>query len=866
MSNQAPPKWAERFLKWYCNPVYLEEIEGDIYELFDRRIETEQPKTAKIKFIWDVIRFFRWANIKRSNSKFYTMNQLVLLSNYMKLGFRSIQKNLVSSAINILGLALAIGIAITTFIFVDMQFSMDQFHSKKDRIYQITNFVEQDNEEASLWSDSPITLGPALKKDHSVVEDFARMEFETANVRYGDNVFEEFLAFVDPQFLEIFDFPMLYGNDQVLKDKTQVLISRDMAIKYFDDEDPIGKELSFKFPTGEIKRFTVASVLAKYPYNSGMRFDFLLPIANFYDLHQDRHYGWEYLTDATFVLLQPGHGIHEIVDSFDGYREIQLSSNPEWKVRKFEAMPFTEISLRGWEIVGSVSGGSHPAGRVALIVIAGLLLSMACFNFMNISIAASTKRLKEIALRKAMGGVRKQIIHQFLVENILQCFFALVFGTLLAYFFLVPGFDSLIPPLDIQFRTGSPWSMVIFFTSLLLAIAFLSGGYPAFYISKFQPIAIFRGNEKFGASNLFSKILLGFQLFLAFQTIVGSFLFLDQSMYNSEKDWGYDPSNTFSVKVMNTEQAEKLNNQIRDHADVLSTTFASGQLGRSMPSRSFEYLDKQFTLRALDVSENYFETMGMRLVAGRFLTASTFDQENALVVNETFVERMEWSDPINETVVFDSVKYTVVGVVQDFHYYNFFVTIDPVIFKGIGNAQAQYLAVRTKENKQALVDDYTKQQWLTVSPYDAYDRVFQEDVFDGFFQENQANIAIIAAITICAIMLACLGLYGLLAFNIQKKLKEFSVRKVLGATPKAIATIASKQYSWIVLIAFALGAPLGVMGMQQLINSVFPHAKGITAFPFVVSFVLIVGTLTLTVAGQVLKAIKVNPASNLRAE
>ena len=865
MTEVTPPRWAERFLRWYCNPKFLEEIEGDIYELFDRRVLDGQATKARRKFIWDVFRFFRWSNIKRSNSKFIKMNQLVLFSNYLKLGLRNIRRNMVTSSINIFGLAISIGISITTMIFVDLQYNMDQIHSKGDRIYQITNHVHQE-EDTELWSDSPISLAPALAQDLPEIEDYCRIEFGDANVRYGSNVFEEDLSFVDPSFMQIFDYPLLDGDRNTLAEKSNVIVSRDMAIKYFKDENPVGKELAFKFPNGIIKRFQVGAVLAKYPYNTLMKYDFLLPIDNFYDLNPERVYGWDYMTDATIVLMREGRTLSPVPSGFEKYKELQLGSDPEWKIASFEAIPWKDVSLRGYEVRGSVTGGSHPAGRIALIVISSLLLGMACFNFMNIAIAASTKRLKEIALRKAMGGIRKQIVNQFLVENILTCFFALLVGTILAYFLFVPGFDMLIPPLDIQFRTGDPITMVIFYLALLIIIGLLSGAYPAFYISKFQPVAIFRGSQKLGANNIFSKVLLGFQMLLAFITIVGSLLFLNEGLYNEERDWGYNYDNSFSVLVPDSDKLEQLKSIVERHSDVVSVSTSNGQIGVYMPTQNYEHLENQFRMRSIRVSENYFETAGLRVKSGRTLNGSAFDQKNAVVINETFADQMGWSDPINERIVHDSIQYTVVGLLEDFHYYDFYNPIEPVAFMGLDERSPEFIIVKTKPGAMYDVDEFMKAEWLKIAPYEAYERQFQEDVFKKYFQDNKANIAIVAVITICAVILACLGLYGLLSFNIQKKLKEFSIRKVLGASPKHIMTIASKQYSWTVLVAFVVGAPLGVFLMSQLIYSIFPDPLGLTPFPFVASFLLIVGTLSLTVAGQVIKAIRVNPSTNLRNE
>ena len=863
--KEQPPRWAERFLTWFCNPVFLEEIEGDIYELFEKRMDMEGPRRARLRFVWDVFRFFRWSNIKRSNSKYFTMYQVVLFKNYVKLGFRNITRNLVSSSINIFGLAIAIAMAITTFVFVDMQLNMDQFHTQADRIFQLTNYVEQEGGQ-ELWGDSPLLIGPALQADHPEIEAFARMEYSGAHIRYGDDVFEETLVFVDPTFMEMFDYPILYGNKKVLYDKNAIVISREMAIKYFSDEDPIGKEMTFKFPSGAIKRFTVGTVLDKWPYNTHMKESFYVPIANFFDLHEGRVFDWDYFTDATFVLLKKPEDISTLTNAFNRYVELQIASNPEWRMIRIEPIPLTELSLEAYRIVSAVNGGSHPAGRIALIIVACLLLGMACFNFMNISVAAAVKRLKEIAMRKVMGGLRKQIVYQFMVENFLQCLFALIAGTAIAYFFLVPGFDAAVLPMEIRFRAYAASDMVLFFLLLLLITTFVSGAYPAFYISKFQPVSIFKGSQKLGSRNLFSKILLGVQLFLAFQTIVGCFLYLDQAFYNASKDWGYDPSGTFSVRVDGQAQYEQLRNIVSEHPDVISFAASTGQMGRGIPTMSFEDLNKQFRVRVLNTSDEFFETMNLRLLEGRFLTQTESDQNAGAVINERFVRKMNWEDPINQKFTFDSVDYTVVGVVEDFYYTHFYADIDPVMIRGMGNATPSYFTVKTAPENAMKVDQFAKQAWQEVSPYDAYDREFQEDVFDWFFIENDANIKIVSVITLCAVILACLGLYGLLAYNIQKNLKEFSIRKVLGASSIGIAKIASKQYAPVVIIAFILGAPLGVWGMNMMITSLFPDPKGITPTPFVISILLILATLLLTIAGQILKAINVNPATILKAE
>lgn len=864
MKEVNPPKWAERFLRWYCNPDFLEEIQGDIWELFDRRLEEGSPGFARRKFLWDVVRFFRWSNLKRSNSK-YKMNRFVLFNNYLKLGFRNISKNLLISSINIFGLSLAIGVAITTYIFLDLQLNMDSFHLKKDRIYQVLNHVNDENG-LSLWSDSPLLLGPSLEADISSVESTARVEFAYADIRYKDQVFSEFMAFVDPAFFQIFDFELRYGDKKALANKEQLVISSEIAKKYFGDSNPIGKEVSIKFNSTVSKRFVIGAVLEKYSHRASFGWGVYIPFENFVDLKLIDNYDWSYMTDATFVLMKEREAVSALSNKYEEYVAIQNGSNPEWDVKGFEPLDLNSLSENSYRILGSVSNGGHPAGRLALGVIAALLLAMACFNFMNISVASASRRLKEIALRKVMGGVRKQIINQFLVENILQCVMALVLGTITSYFFFVPGFNAMVQGIEIPFSFSEVQPTVIFFVSLLIVVGFSSGAYPAFYISKFQPISIIRGNQKFGSKNLFSKILLGIQFFMAFVTIVGCFVFTDQGIYLGQRGWGYEPNGIMAVPVENTSQFEKLRNGIQDHPKIQSIAGSFGHIADYDNRVNLDILGDQTRAVTYSVSGDYFETLNLKLKEGRWLTDRPQDQQSSVVVNERFVDAMDWDEPIGRTFTYDSVRRTVVGVVTNFHYASFYADILPVFFQGIGEGTTSYLSLKTSPENEIEVDAFVQSVWKDIAPDDPYLRTFQSDAFDDFYAENDSNVSLMLVISTFAIILACLGLYGLISFNIQMKLKEFSVRKVLGAKASTIVKVASRQYTWIISIAFILGAPLGYFLINMLVGQIFVEPKETSIYTFVIAIVAVFLTVTITVSGQVIRAIKVNPAEILRNE
>ena len=856
-----PPKWADRFLAWYCDPDLLEEIQGDAQELFYRRVDEEGIKRARRKYVWDVIRFFKLSNLRSNKLK---INSLIMFNSYLKIGFRNLSKNWGISMINIFGLALAIGCAITTFIFVDMMLHMDQFHTKKDRIFHLINHVEHESG-TELWGANPILIAEDLKANSAAVSNTMRMEYVRGNVRFGDKVFSERISYTDPSYLDLFDFKLTQGRRDVLNDKQNILISEDYAIKYFGDEDPLGKTLSVKLAGDQMQSFIVAGVLEKYPSNASFTFNLVVPISNWFDIKGNEKPGWNFLTNAIFIELAPGHHPSELDDLLVNYaqRHNEVSSN--WTIAKFEMVPLDQMSLRDFEIKSSVSSGGHPAGRMALTVIALMLLVLACFNYMNIAIASAAKRLKEIAMRKVMGSNRTHIIYQFLTENFILCLMALVLGVMLSYFFFLPGFNTLFP-VSIPFSFSSFQTAVVFFGGLLLVIGFASGSYPAFYISKFQPVAILKGNQKLGGKNWFSKILLTMQLVLAFMMVVGCLVFTDNARHLNEKDWGYKANGVFSIQVNNNSHLQSLRQTAASNPDINGYSASKGHLGRMDWLTHVNVLDAKLKTLHYEVKPNYLETMNLRLVEGKLFDEGATYPSNFAVINQKFAEKLNWEEPIDKKFTYDSTDYFVIGVVENFYTDNFHDEVSPVFFN-IGNEdEFNYFIVKTSEENLFDVDDQMHASWFEFAPNDPYSREFQRFTFDDFYRENKGNVTLIGTISAFAMILACLGLFGLLSFNLQRRMKEFGIRKVLGAGRLSIIKQANKEYIWIMLVAFIIGAPAGTILINQLLKVIYPDSNIFGVAPFVFSVVLIVVTVSVTITGQLLHATRVNPTEVLRSE
>ncbi len=863
----SPPKWADRFLAWYCNPDLLEEVQGDAHELFYRRVKNEGAHAAKRKFVWDVLRFFRWSNIKRT-TKTHSSNSFTMFKSYLKLGFRNAVRNGLTSSINLIGLSIALGVAITIYTFVNYQYNMDSFHENKDRIYQITNIVKQNegHDMGSNWGDSPMLLGPTLLEDNPAIESFTRIEYGSGSFRYNEIVFNESIWFVDPDYMTMFDFEVLYGNPLALENKNEIIITKAMSDKFFGNRNPIGEIFSIKF-TNEVKEeFVVGAVLQTLPGNSGIRFDNLISLEAFHDLKLKDANDWEYFTDATFIMLKEGHNVSEVAGHMDKYKTIQSKANIDWPIQDFKFYSLNGLSGKSFEIDSEVSQGAHPAGLITLAVISLLLLLLACFNYMNVAVATVTTRLKEIGIRKVVGGRKKEIIMQFLTENLVLCGAAVLLGTILAYLFLMPGLNSLFP-ISVSFSSASASSLLIFFVSILIFVGLISGVYPALYIASFQPVQILRGKEKFGSKSLFSRILLTAQFMLAFITIIGSFVFIANSINLRNKDWGYAHNQNIAVPVINDTNYKGMRDFVSQDKNILSYAGSKTHIGDWTYRATISYHENKKQVVIYEVGFNYLETMNLRLSEGRFFDESIqSDKEESAVVNSIFVEEMGWENPIGQSFEYDSVKRFVVGVVENFHYDDFYSSVDPVMFLITPEENYKYIVMKAQVGSLVQIGEKLKEVWRQVAPDDPYAGYYQDSVFEGFHNDNNSNIKLLGFISAVAVLLACIGLFGLVSYNITRRMKEFSVRKVFGASIANIFKLMNRDYIWILLIAFTIGAPGGFFLVNSLIQNIYPDPTPATPTPFVIGMIIMMITVAITVTSQISRITKNNPADVLRNE
>lgn len=866
MSRIHPPKWADRFLEWYCHPDVLEEIQGDIHEIFYRKSD-KNHRIARFQFVWNVIRFFRLKNIKKRKRNYSSSTlSTAMIKSYFLSGFRNITKNLVPSSINIIGLSIALACGVTIFLLIDSYYNRDTFHEKGDRLYLLMNKMKS-ADEVENWARSPYLLGPSIKEGHSAIESVVRIQRDRLSIKHGEAVFTELVWFVDPDFFNAFSYKLLHGPTSAISERNNIILTEDMAIKYFGRTDVVNEELSVKFRNEEKKTFRIGAVLKRIPNKSSMNISFLIPMQNWEDLVDPApDIQWRTWASSTFVLFKEGHNPGELDKLVNQYKKIQNEANDKFQVQAVEWIPINKVGERSYDIMYSLSWSNIPAAMIAHGVIAMFLVLLACLNYMNVAIASVSTRLKEIGIRKVIGGGKKEIIHQFLLENLIFCALALIVGTGISYTLLLPGFNTLYP-IHVPFEFSSNGMMFGFFGGVLLFVAIVSGAYPALYVSSFSPVKILKGKEKFGSKSLLSKILLSVQFALSFTTVVSCLVFINSSQHFEQKDWGYGHSQHVFTAVRNPEQYHALKDLVSQNKKVLSFAGAESHFGYAEHTTTVNVNEAQVNITRMEVGFNYLETMDVKLKQGRLFDHKVAsDKKESVIINEAFVRKMGWKDPLKQSFDFDGVKWYVIGVVEDFNYKEFYFNIDPVMIHIGPEDKFRYLVVKAEAGSLNEVERFLKKSWASVAPDDPYEGLFQDEVFQQFFNSNRSNDTILYFVSAVALILASMGLYGLVLYNLTRRLKEFSVRKVFGANLFHIFRLMNGDYIWIILIAFALGAPGGFYIMDLMIKSAYPEHIPIAIWPFVSTIAVMIVTVAITIASQLKRIAKESPTVTLRSE
>ncbi len=800
-----------------------------------------------------------------SNQKVKTM-----FKNFFKVTLRSLLKSKLFVFINIIGLGLALACCIVAYLNYDFAMSYDEQHENYDEIYMVSTI--RDFQGSSIkYGLAPMALGPMIENDVPGLKGYSRFERTGVTIKKDNNIFNRTFGFVDDDFLDMFSFPLKYGDKNSFKELSTVLISDRAAISLFGKEDAVGETLEVIVSGKPNLLLTVGGVFTEPDQLSTLQFQLISHFENFHRFRDVEKGDWTVWVDGIFIQTDNPTAAFNVPQALKKHTAAQNAVRPDFLVTDFWMVPMANLPNVQRDYNGTNLGNEalNKAHISAPGIMAFLILLLACFNFTNTAIAMSNKRLKEIGIRKTVGGSRAQMIFQFLAENLLLCLLALGFGLLFASW-LVPKYSDMWPNMTVILSLQENPPLVIFLSAVLLGTALVAGGYPALYVSKFKPVAILRGTLKLDSSSILSKVLLGFQFMISVLALISGFAFIQNSTYQEKLDQGYDKESMLIVQTSDPSEAERFKAQIAQNPNIEMTASTRHHIGWGSSSGLIKSEDTENQVTVMDIGMDYIELAELRMLQGRSFSAENreTDRQSGVIINERMAGAFGWDDPLGKQVtLYDTIRYNVVGVVKDFYVFGLFDEMVPTMLRLRNDDEVNTVVVKVAPSKLGEMDDYLEGVWAEVIP----DRpsnvlIHNQDILGGARDVNKNIVAIFIFLSIIAVILSAVGLFTLVSINILSRTKEIGIRKVLGASIPKITGIINRPFLIVVGISALLGAVAAYMLTGLLMGMIWTYHMQVNFLTIVLPVFSILLISFLSISGKVVGAAKRNPVESLRYE
>lgn len=785
-----------------------------------------------------------------------------MLSNYLKIALRNLRKNPLYTFLNIAGLAVGLTASTLVLLWVADEFSYNRFHSNLSNIHLILQNQTQGGETYTFQS-TPGPLAPALRTEMPEIERVTRTSWSGQHLlNLGDKSTYERGMYAEPDFFQIFTFPVLSGDPvAALRDAGSVVITERTAKKFFGQEDPIGKILRHN----NLRDLKVAAVVQDVPPNSTVRFDVLLPFRLFELDNTEWITTWGNNSLPTWVALHAGTDVAKLNQKLENFIQ---AKDPDAAAHIF-AYPLSE-----WRLRGKFENGKQSGGRIDVVVMLGIIgifvLLIACINFMNLATARSERRAREVGVRKVVGAPRSLIIGQFLSEALLMTFLALVLSLVMTKLTL-PVFNRFFEKsLALDISNWQLWSALL---ALGCITGLVSGSYPAFYLSSFQPVRVLKGVIRSGRnSGMLRKGLVTFQFVISIFLIISTMVIYRQIEHAQNRPLGYDAENLIELPARGdmTEKFDIMKNDLAQIPGVTSVSagshdlinFGSNTSGIEWPGKT---ADQDFLVSITEVSYDWTKTVGLKIMEGRDFSPEFGGDTLCCLLNQTAVRRMGLKDPVvGSTIRYDSTV-TIIGVVEDFVYNDPFSSPMPMaVFLSKGSMDHFFIRFQNDENwRQSLAQ--IEQTVKKHNPSYPFEFNFTKEAYQKNFDEMRSVGQLANMFGGLAIFISCLGLFGLSAFVAERRNKEIGIRKVLGATVANVWFALSKDFLKPVVLAFLLAAPLAGWAMQQLLDR-FEYRIDLYWWIFAAAGLAALAVALVTVSYQGIKAALMNPVTGLRNE
>jgi ABC-type antimicrobial peptide transport system permease subunit len=744
---------------------------------------------------------------------------------------------------------------------------LDNFHPKLNNLFVIERVAEKDGNQ-QLWGNSPSPMGPMLKADFPQIKNTTRVNYTGVVIKQGDNVFRESVSFVDDAFYQMFNFPVKWGDKQHFIDQDGIVLTENLSKKLFGKENPIGKGVSVRFNKNgreTIVNFIVKGVFDKQPIESSWYFSALIPRSRMASLEMDKTSDWSQSADITFIEADNEASLIPVNTQSKKYLQLYNASNKDDNISAFHFQPLKTMNFHAYKVINQRFSQTNIAGYIMLLLIGIATLLLVYFNYMNIAMASASARLKEIGVRKVMGSSRKQIIVQFILENVILCTIAVGVGLILARYIFIPWFSQianvdLFKNLFTNYRT---WVVLL----ALIAVSSLSGAaYPSFYISAFKPINIMKGNSKLGSNNRFRKALLGFQFFLTFLAISTTLAFIRETKQIKIRPWGYDPSNNVVVSLDKSANFGAFKDELKRHSNVKAVSGSVQSLGNYSKQLVIKTDGAEQTVQGLNVLPGFATQLGIKITKGRDMSDEySTDQTSSVLVNQAFLKQMHWTTGVGKTIEYEKHRYAIVGEVNNFHFENFQSPIGPMLLMGCKPEDINFVYVKTTSGLFTNAHSEVEKVWKKVNPNLPFEYYYQEGVFDQYFNGFNQVSQVMGAASVIMIVISISGIFGLALLILARKMKEISVRKVLGAGMGNIIYLINKEFLFAIGFAILFGLPISWWLTRMIFNQVTPESV-VSFYPLILSFIGLIVMTAISVSWHIFKAHTANPTQYLKDE
>ncbi len=859
-NKKHPPAIARWLLQTVMPSHSIHHGLGDYEELFHRVSDETNPMHAHLWY-WKqiVISFLPLV----SNAIYW---RIAMLFNYFKIALRNVKKQTLYSFITLSGLSMGLAVFIL-FVLINAYFkNYNSCHENMDRIYSVVQTMPG-GQEGDLKS--AIVAGPLLP---SMQSEFPEIEngsrFLPAGqmiVKYRDKIFfENQIRLVDDSFLSIFSFPMIKGDkNAALSKRYSVVMTEEMALKYFGDENPIGQSLTLNNEFDVM----VTGITENNPLNSSIRYDFLVSMETaeaLFDTQDD----WKTYNQAAFLLLPQGFNSAQLEDKLGAFVSRHYSASEDSPTGMF-LHSMHDFFLNSSDI--DCLWGTGSASFIVLWIISILILTIASINFVNLSTARYTTRAKEVGLRKVIGANRFQLIRQFLSETMLMAFIALPIA-LLMYIMLEPLFETFMG----NIFSISLWEhpdIIALVIGITLLTGLFSGLYPAFYLSAFKPIKTLKGDTQKGKKGSgISKLLVVVQFIFSIILILMTFISIRQAKHNVNVDLGFQRERIIAVSISDNARVnlDVLKKEMSRHTDIQAVS-ASRALPIAWETEDQvlpEGAGKEAALKmnVYGIDHGFIEMMDIQMLQGRGFSKSFIETGN-FIINEKAVTALQWENPLGKNITVGEKKGTVIGVAKDFHFKSIlFTTLSPaVLYFEPGNLNYLLFKYSSPASKDE-VSAFLEQQWKTLIPDQPFEQVTLDEQFETVYIESDKTSEFTSVLGIMAILLSCMGLLGLSSFSVERRIKEIGIRKVLGASVTGVVGMLVKSFLKLVVIANLIAMPITYLLSAQMNRFFYAYPAdigvGIFIFTLIASFIV----AFLAVMSQTLKAAHSNPVDALKYE